>query len=399
MIKNLQLRGRASTIHRMARYLIGIIMFGFIIGGFYYGMNISPSPDTSMGAPAPERIVLGFVGPLSGDAVSYGQSIKNAVFLAVRDLKTQGTQVNVVYEDGMCDDARAVRALTKLHVIDEVLMVVGGVCNGETLAMAPLAEKEHIILFSPTASSPAITTAGDFVFRNNPSDAYIGNILGRALAADYSGIAVLSSNSDGAQALRRAFVERYTNDGGAIIIDESFSADTNATLLKGLVKRVVESDAAAIVVNAQTEQEAIVIIKELHKAKSSIPIYGSSLLGSEKFIEGVGPAGDTIFFIDVPLLNDDNPGVQAFLDDYTKFFGLPGDEFSVAATYDAVNLLIQAVKIVGYTADRIRDYLYNLPQYDGLIGSYSFDANGDVVGIPLVIKQINKGVVEVYTDL
>ncbi len=83
------------------------------------------------------------------------------------------------------------------------------------------------------------------------------------------------------------------------------------------------------------------------------------------------------------------------MEDYKKTFGnTTGSEFYMAASYDVVNILVQAVEKVGYDSVKIRDYLYNLSEYDGLLGKYSFDLNGDVVGLRLVLKQVKNGKVE-----
>ena len=39
----------------------------------------------------------------------------------------------------------------------------------------------------------------------------------------------------------------------------------------------------------------------------------------------------------------------------------------------------------------IRDYLYNLSGYDGAAGTFSFDSNGDIVGIDYALKEFQDG--------
>jgi ABC-type branched-subunit amino acid transport system substrate-binding protein len=65
----------------------------------------------------------------------------------------------------------------------------------------------------------------------------------------------------------------------------------------------------------------------------------------------------------------------------------------MASAYDDVNILADAVTAVGTDTEKIKNYLYQLPQYFGLLGDYHFDANGDVVGINFVVKHIINGVI------
>lgn len=376
------------------RYLAGIIFAFFIIGGLYYGITL-PSADTNESrASAP--ITIGFIGPLSGDSAAYGAPIKNAVFLAVKDLKTQGKNVDVAYEDGACNGEAAARALNKLITVHKARLVIGGVCSGETLAMAPVAERERALVFSPSAASPDITDAGDFVFRNIPSDAASAATLADFMRGDYSSIAVLSEDAEAVEPFRQAFIRRFEEEGGEIPVKEHFTSSQKD--FKALLGRIKESDAEALVLNPQTEQAAGALVRQMKKFGIALPVYGTAVLGGSKFIEAAGDATDGIIFIDLAPLDHGNPQVEAFFNDYTKFFGQPTQEFTAAAAYDAMNIIAQAIDRVGYAPEKVRDYMYNLPEYEGLLGRYSFDLRGDVVGIPFALQRINKNQIELYTD-
>ncbi len=375
------------------KYAVGFGIGIFLIIGLYYAITIPPSDVSDLRLK--NTITIGFVGPLTGDMAQYGQSIKNAIFLAVKDLKTQGKNIEVVYEDGICDGNVAVRVLNKLIEVDRVKAVIGGICNGETLAMAPVAEQGRVILFSPSASSPDVTNVGSFIFRNSPSDTAVAEYLARAVRATYSPVALVTESVDSVAPFKDAFVARFTGDGGTVALDERFSSDQKD--FKQIIKKIKGSDAQVIMVIPQTEEVAGVFMKQLRKAGVSLPVYGTSAVGGSKFTEAAGDAADGMIFADIASLDAQNPQAQAFLNDYKKFFGEPSQEFYLASAYDAVSIIAQAVERVGYDGLAMRDYLYNLPEYDGLIGKYSFDLNGDVVGPLVGLKVINKGKVERYT--
>ena len=379
----------------MFRYLIGLLFLMAIVGVAYYflGMQSATSPEL---AKKMEPLIIGFVGPLSGNAASYGASIKNSVSLAIKDLKTQGKPVDVIYEDGRCDSQSAVEALKRL--IDKgIKIVIGGVCSGETLAMAPIAEENRIILFSPAAASPDITNAGTFVFRNNPSDAYGGKVLSDFLSKKHKEVAIIFENADYPKVLRNIFIENFTEKGGRITLDEAFTSDAKEfTQIISKVKNATTVE--AIVINPQTEQLAGQLVKDIRGAKIDLPIYGHLLPGGDRFLEVAGKAAEGLIFTDVPSLNESNVRVSTFLEDYRKNFGQPVMEFYMGAAYDAVNLLVQAVERIGSDQLRVKDYLYNLPEFDGLLGKYSFDLNGDVLSINLVLKIIKEGRVVNYEE-
>ena len=115
-----------------------------------------------------ETIRIGAIGPFTGDAAVYGQSEKNAIELAVQEINLDGgingKKLEVIYEDGKCNGMDAATAAQKLINVDKVDIILGGVCSGETLAIAPLAEANEVLVFSSFSSSPDVTNAGDFIF-------------------------------------------------------------------------------------------------------------------------------------------------------------------------------------------------------------------------------------------
>lgn len=375
----------------MMKYLIGILLLIAIGGGGYYFFVFSTvHPEEKK---IQEPIKIGFVGPLSGDSTSYGVSIKNSVDLAIKDLRTQGKLINIIYEDSKCDSDTAKGSIIKLINVDKVKVIVGGVCSGETLAMSEIAEKNKIVLFSPSASSPDLTGAGSFVFRNIPSDSYGGYVLGEGLGPQYKDVAIVSESTEHSQALRRYFLEKISEYNTHVSVDEMFSPDEKD--FRSIVSKIKNSKAEAIIINPQTENSGGLLVKAVRDAKIKLPIFAHMIPNGPKFLEVAGKSAEGIVFTDLPNLNYDNVRVKAFLEDYKKTFGnTSGSEFYMAASYDVVNILTQAVEKVSYDPVKIRDYLYNLPEYDGLLGKYSFDLNGDVVGLNLVLKKIQNGKIE-----
>ena len=379
------------------RYLIGLIVLAVIIAGSYYFLNLSSGLEKRESeAKITPPIRLGFVGPLSSESMPFGLPIKNAVSLAVKDLKTQGRDIEVFYEDGRCSGEAAVQAINKLIFTYQVNLVIGGVCSGEIAAMAPIAEQNKVILFSPSASSANISHLGDFVFRNAPSDSQSGFTMAEMLGHKYKKVAIFSDNSEEALVFRGIFKDRFTELGGVLTIDSVIPPDTKEKDLKKSIKanfsgqEAEAADTEAIIINQETERLAGFLVKEIRAQKIKLPIYGTPIFASPKFLEIISNTVNPIAYMSLPELDRSNLRVQAFLQDYQRFYGPPFQEFYAAAAYDAANLLVQAVAVVGNDSLKIRDYLYNLAEYDGLIGKYSFDLNGDVVGIKFVLKDLGK---------
>jgi branched-chain amino acid transport system substrate-binding protein len=92
-----------------------------------------------------------------------------------------GSTVEPVRADSTCIDAGAATAVAeRLITSDGVKGIVGGDCSGVTGAMLQnVAVPNGIVMISPSATSPALSTAEDngLFFRTAPSDARQGVVM------------------------------------------------------------------------------------------------------------------------------------------------------------------------------------------------------------------------------
>src|SRR3989344_7071473 len=81
-----------------------------------------------------EPIKMGYLGPLTGEAASYGIDTLNGTKFAVDEINAaggiNGRMIELVAEDGKCTGADAASAAQKLVNIDKVVAIVGGQCSG-----------------------------------------------------------------------------------------------------------------------------------------------------------------------------------------------------------------------------------------------------------------------------
>ncbi|MBP2689726.1 MAG: branched-chain amino acid transporter substrate-binding protein, partial [Deltaproteobacteria bacterium] len=88
------------------------------------------------------------------------------------------------------------------------------------------------------------------------------------------------------------------------------------------------------------------------------------------------------------FVDRNDPKVKAFVAKYEKAYGKKPDQFAAQA-YDALYIMADALKRAG-KADRtaLRDALASTRNFQGVLGTFSFDAERDVVMEPnvLIIK-------------
>lgn len=338
-------------------------------------------------------IRLGYIGPLTGDAASYGVDTLNGVRIAVDEVNAaggmNGRQVELRAEDGRCNGADATSAAQKLINVDKVVAIIGGQCSSETLAIAPVAEAAKIVVISPVSSSPDVTKAGDYIFRVYPSDA----LKGKAMAAfftksGFKKVAMITENTDFCQGIRRSIMGRLPN-GVSMAFDETVDAGTKD--YRTLMTRLKDTDFDVFIANGQSDATVSEMDKQLRALGMTQVIVGTDVSDSATLGQIATEAVEGSFALSVPSLSEDNTNGAAFAKTFRDKYGeAKATLFFGALAHDAARLVIQTIGQAG-TGEALKNALYQIKGYQGIAGTFSFDQNGDVVGIPFAMKTFKGG--------
>jgi len=319
-------------------------------------------------------IKIGWLSPLTGDLAGVGTAIKNAVAMGVKEINAQGgingRPLDIVYEDSACDPKVASAAGSKLINIEKVTAILGAGCTGETLAVAPMAEQNKVVMLSFASTGPAVTTAGDYIFRDVPSDSYVGkytadftfNTLGKKKAA------ILFSKADFTEQIANIFTDEFKKLGGEIVATES-ALQTDTDLRTQLTK--IKNSGADVLFFPTYTENTLAGLKQAKDLNLSLPTLGIDGFDDPKVLSAVGAEG-----VMYP-----KPVSQENAEFKTKFLAENGgDSIPVYVTqgYDALNILVQTMKKVGTSGEAIKNELYNVKNYAGVSGNISFDKNGDL---------------------
>lgn len=341
------------------------------------GPDGKPATATSEDPFGGEVIRMGYVGPLTGDAASFGQDERATIEMWLeKNPEIDGKKVEVVFEDGKCNGQEAASAAQKLIAINQVEVILGGLCSGETLGMAPVAEESQVIVFSSASSSPEITTAGDYTFRNAPSDALNSVVLTNLVAKKHSKVALITQNNDYSAAFRKALQDKLPAAGVELVVDEAFNSGT--TDFKTILQKVKDSEAEALLVIPGEVSPGGFIVRQATELGIDLPLYGGDVLAGSEFFD-IGK--DATEGMKIVLVAEDES--QAGVSEFLMAFREENGRDPVATAYmllntDKLNLLKMAIEEVGYSGKAIKDFLYAMPAYEGLGGVTKFDENGDV---------------------
>ena len=193
------------------------------------------------GAAIAEEIKLGILIGFTGPIESLTPDMAAAAELAMKEVNDSGKLLGgstlvSVRADSTCGDAAAgTAAAERLVTSDKVKGIVGGDCSGVTGAVLQnIARPNGIVMISPSATSPALSTAEDdgLFFRTAPSDAREGQVMADILVEKgVKSIALTYTNNDYGKGLAEAIATSFTAVGGTVTINaahEDGKADYSA---------------------------------------------------------------------------------------------------------------------------------------------------------------------------
>jgi len=340
----------------------------------------------------PREIRIGVITPLSGGSAKYGEDIKRGYDLAVQELNAnggiRGRKIQLVYEDSEGKPEKAVAAAQKLIQKDKVIAILGPLWSSPTLAVAPITEKNKIVLFSSGASSPKVTKAGDFIFRNELSDLYGAEQTAKHfIELGFQSIAILYINNDFGIGQKDVTIKVYSEGGGDILIAESFEQDAQdfrAQLTK--IKKV--NPPALFIVGYK---ETILILRQMRELGIKTQILSVALFEDPEILNKTVSIAEGAIYTYYGTFNPESQDIQIkrFVENCTKKYGAK-PEYYAPLGYDAVKILGLAIKKGGTEPAQIKDALYQIKDFPGLTGNTSFDGNGDVTK-PVILKTVKQG--------
>ena len=315
-----------------------------------------------------------------------------AKLLAVSEINAaggiNGRPLKLIIEDSKCNARDSITAYTKLTSVDGVKIILATSCSGAMLGAAPLAEKDGTIMFSGLATNPLIKDAGDFIFRTAINDALVGVDTGNTLWSDgIRRLATITEATEYAEGVRRETASRFEQLGGEIVVEERYASEE--TDYRAAITRMIGKNPDAIHIAAQAEFAGGTIIKQLRELGWDGPIYGEIAAIGATALDVAGGAATGVKGI-VPALDPGNSLANEFLDRFRERYDYTTLEWFMGSGYDDVYITAACLEQTGDDQDAagFRDCLYNMPSYEGTIGTYTFDSDGEVVGLSNAVVEV-----------
>ena len=372
------------------KIILWLIIAVIIIGGIWYGVSREPASIEK------EPIKIGVILPLTGQVSFLGEGMQSAIELAVDEVNStggiKGRKLEMIYEDSKAEGKEAVTAANKLINVDDVSMMIVSITY-EVLPVAPIAEQSKVLLLSPCSSNPAVTDAGDYIFRNMASDVDQGKYAAQFVYNELKlkKAAILYTQTDWGLGLKEAFNKTSKQLGGDVIIEEGFSKE--AIDLRTQLVKVKNSD-AEIVFFLGDPANTKAGFRQMKELGIDLPVIGGALWDNPGLWQELGDLAEEAMYVKVTT-----PESAKFNEFQSKFLQKTGSDKVVVCSpqaYDLVKILANALKNAEVNSTAVKDELYKVRDYEGVSGNTTFDENGDLLNPEMTTFIIKDGQVVPY---
>ena len=354
-----------------------------------------------------DTILIGVNLELTGDVSVYGVPERNAFEQAVSEVNAaggiDGKLVELVIYDNAYDQAKAVQNTEKL-IEDGVVAILGSATSGMTMAIAPLAKENGLVVFTPSGTNSAVTMDGEavnpYVFRSCFIDPFQGQVLANFASNDLAAdkvVIMVNNGSEYSKELARIFTEQLNKNGGQVVETATY-ADSD-TDYKASLTSLASKEFDVLFVADYAKNAGLII----GQARSTAGLEDVKIIGPDGFedpqlndLAGGAQNVNNVYFSTHFSSLSDNQKVADFVSSYQAFTKAAGKEepasVFAALAYDAAYMLFAAIDAADSTDPQaIRDSLESLPSFSGVTGDISFDALHNAVK-PAFLIELNNGV-------
>lgn len=369
------------------RLLTGVLALSILTMGLVGCGSGQDSADSG------DEIVIGAIGPLSGAAATYGQSVKNGAQIFLDKVNANGgingKQVVLKFEDDEADPTKAINAYDKLINQDGVNLLLGAVTSGSANAVGPNATADGIPMITPSGTETNLTTTGgEYVFRTCYIDATQGEVIAKYATENLKAntMAILyNKDSDYSIGIAEAAKAQFESNGGTVVEYLSYNdgdKDFSAQLTN------IKSSNPDVLVLPDYYSVVPVIADQARKIGITSQLMGGDGWDSPELVKIGGDAVEGALFVNHYSPDDSDPEVQEFVNSYKEKFGQTPDAFA-ALSYSTLQLFEEAITNAGSTdGEAVRDAIKNI-NVDTISGNIKFDENRNPQKSVSIIKIVN----------
>jgi branched-chain amino acid transport system substrate-binding protein len=333
-------------------------------------------------------VKIGSVAPTSGGAANLGKDNENGARMAIDELNARGVMIGgkrakfeLIAEDDAGDPKQGTAVAQKL-ADSKVNGVVGQQNSGTSIPASRVYSDAGIPQISPLATNPKYTRQGfKTTFRVVADDVQLGSTLGDYAVKELKAktFAIVDDRTAYGQGLAEEFAKAAKAAGGSVV-EQQFTTDK-------------ATDFSAILTAIRAKKPDVVFIGGMYATAGPMIRQMKQLGVNAKVMGGDGICTEELTRLAAGAIANDQvvcaepggieksqkAGLDKFQEAFRKKFGPDSEAIVAPYSYDAVNVMVDAMVKAG-SADP-KAYLPALAKtqgYKGVTGDISFDEKGDL---------------------
>ncbi|HUN08657.1 MAG TPA: branched-chain amino acid ABC transporter substrate-binding protein [Aggregatilineales bacterium] len=375
----------------MVRRLLVVFVLLLIaaLGVTAYAQDAAPSVTVT----ADGQVVIGLAAALSGEGLApFGEDIQRGAELALEDRPTVtvgGVEfpVSLDPQDDQCS-AEGGQAIANRFVSDaSVVAIVGPMCSSACRAAAPILDEAGYSSVSPSCTAPDLSTS-DFSSFNRAvvSDAFQGRVAAQFIF-DVLGLTSIATIHDGSaygEGLVNVVTASFEALGGSVVAADA--VNVGDTDFRGLLEDIVAAEPELIYFGGFAAEGARLVQQLKNDVDGGeIVFMGADGIKGGEFPGLAGADAEGVYTSSSIPSDANKEAVDALLARYTEKYGIePTGPFQVNS-YDATNMILDAIEAVGVVADgtltidraALSEYLRSIEGFEGLTGTLNCDGTGE----------------------
>ncbi|MBN1805195.1 MAG: ABC transporter substrate-binding protein [Sedimentisphaerales bacterium] len=322
-----------------------------------------------------KEVLIGYFGPNVPSDPEYGD-MWSAACMAIEQANQAGGYKGLPFRlvSGWSENpwGSGISKVVRMAYVDRVWAVIGGIDGPSTHLAEQVAVKARLAVLNPVSTDKTVNLANvPWIFSFLPADHIQAPILADSIAlhtGKKSFLLVSAVDHDSHHftvELLRSLIQRR------LVPACHFEFNPNEINIDELSKNIISVTAHTLVLIADSYNSAL-IIRTVREKNFTGSIFGGPCMGRQSFLEQVGQEKEGLIF---PVLYTRGKKPNSFEEKFILRFGHHPD-YLAAHTYDAVNLLITAVRQAGLNRTLIRDRIKSLSSWHGVTGSIYWDSLG-----------------------
>src|SRR3990167_3742219 len=306
-------------------------------------------------------------------------------------------------------------ALNARRAVDDTSVVayIGPLNSGAAQVSMPILSTAGILHIGLSTTYPGLTrpgfaenepgiyapTGNPTFFRMVADDTYQGRAIVELLRAKEAHTLYVTDDASTYGVGIADQVEGFAQENNLTVVTRRFFGDTEQDGTE-LAADVLAKNPDALFITGAVRDGHVTLLRALAEHNYTGIIVGPDILYQPEFLERVTSANKNLYVTNIgsTVKATDGEAAEHFITAYRAEYGR--DPIAAdASAYDAVRIVLHAVKRAGDDKDAVVKTVRSLKNFPGVFEPITFDANGDIMQKDLQIFEVTLGAFRFLTDI